>query len=211
MSLRFRQQQLVFVLNENVKHFADIMIQVVRNRWREMQPSSEQLRVNNREVTIPAPNQQHVPPRDRCCEEKPAAEILTEVCRSSTRHPQVGWSSGGGGGRATSCLSASQESLVVVQIQQMQAAPSRYVAMCTYVDLWRSLSRSPGGSFLHREPPEWPSGNQSRWLIKADRRDAEETDQGETNCCSQAFITILLLPHQSLPLSRPHHYGNHQS
>lgn len=144
-----------------------------------MKTSSKQLNVNNGEVTIPAPNQQHVPLKDRCCEEKPAAEILTEVCRSSTRHPQVGWSSsGGGGGRATSCLSASQESLVVVQIQQMQAAPSRYVAMCTYVDLWRSSSRSPGGSFLHREPPEWPSGNQSRWLIEADRRDAEETDQG---------------------------------
>lgn len=34
---------------------------------------------------------------------------------------------------------------------------------------------------------------------------------GEANCCSQAFIIGPLRPHQSLPLSRPHRYGNHQS
>lgn len=138
------------------------------------------------------------------------------MCRSSTHHPQVGWSSGGGCWEAASCLSA-QSPLPGSHSQSSESGRgggSFWARPGVCLDLWRGSSRSPGGSsgFLHREPPDRPSSNQSRRLIEADGRDAEETDQGETNCCSEAFIMLpLLLPHQSLPLPRLHCYGNHQS
>lgn len=131
--------------------------------------------------------------------------------RSGGMEQRWGWGWRGGGTEP----SPSQESLAQIsRIQKTQAAACEWtcaaaaaVAACPGVP-----EAAQASADLGREPPDWPSSDQSRWLMEADRRDAEDTDQEEANCCSEAFIGILLLlPRQSLPLSRPRCPGNHQS
>lgn len=106
-------------------------------------------------------------------------------------------------------VSSSQAPLGQVgRIQKTQAAPSP-LQRCECGAACPGGGGGVGGCGrdLRWEPPDWPV-----WLMEVDSRDPEETDQGETSCCSQAFIGFLLLrPHQSLLCSHPRCRGNHQS